>query len=186
MLSTGVPQGNPRPRTGQEDRRPSPLNRSKIATMTRSLLLAALGSLLALPLAAQAPATYHGFTVHITLSPKALTLLSEKHETVIAAAYLSGNPRPDAPKRVQELEGGINLGDVKIEDSPGHDAVFAPFVLKSPDLKWVDTEGPQLNLNVFSGRRSSKNNLLDCEFHESTLQSAQDSTIPIACKLIGE
>jgi hypothetical protein len=53
-------------------------------------------------------------------------------------------------------------------------------------MKWVDSNGPQLLINVYSGRKSSPNNLLDCGIYEGSLQAVQGQSIPIPCKLIGE
>ncbi len=47
-------------------------------------------------------------------------------------------------------------------------------------------QGPQLLINVYSGRKSSPNNLLDCGIYEGSFQAIQGQSIPIACKLIGE
>jgi hypothetical protein len=53
-------------------------------------------------------------------------------------------------------------------------------------MKWVDNQGPQLLINVYSGRKSSPNNLLDCGIYEGALKAVQGQSIPISCKLIGE
>jgi hypothetical protein len=53
-------------------------------------------------------------------------------------------------------------------------------------LKWFDTQGVQLLINVYSGRKSSPNNLLDCGIYEGPMQAVQGKSIPISCKLIGE
>jgi hypothetical protein len=53
-------------------------------------------------------------------------------------------------------------------------------------MKWVDSSRPQLLINVYSGRKSSPNNLLDCGIYEGSLAAIQGQSIPISCKLIGE
>jgi hypothetical protein len=53
-------------------------------------------------------------------------------------------------------------------------------------MKWVDSNGPQLLINVYSGRKSSPNNLLDCGIYEGPLAAIQGTSVPISCKLIGE
>ncbi len=41
-------------------------------------------------------------------------------------------------------------------------------------------------VNVFSGRHSSPDNLLDCDFFQDKITVAARAPIPIHCKLIGE
>jgi len=53
-------------------------------------------------------------------------------------------------------------------------------------LKWVGNQGPQLLINLYSGRKSSPDNLLDCGIYEGPLKAVEGKNIPIACKLIGE
>jgi hypothetical protein len=53
-------------------------------------------------------------------------------------------------------------------------------------VKWFDSQGLQLLINVYSGRKSSPNNLLDCGIYEGALKAIQGQSIPISCKLIGE
>jgi hypothetical protein len=44
---------------------------------------------------------------------------------------------------------------------------------------------PQLHISVYSGRRSSEDNLLDCDLYQDDLAKAA-AGIPILCGLIGE
>jgi hypothetical protein len=41
-------------------------------------------------------------------------------------------------------------------------------------------------INVYSGRKSSPDNLLDCGIYEGPLKAVQSQSIPISCKIIGE
>jgi hypothetical protein len=82
--------------------------------------------------------------------------------------------------------GQVDLGEVKSEVAPDKDAAFGDFQLKKDALQQVDSRGPQLLINVFSGRKSSPNNLLDCGIYEGLLKSAREANIKVACKLIGE
>jgi hypothetical protein len=78
------------------------------------------------------------------------------------------------------------MGEVTKEIAPGATAKFDTVKLNQPMLKWLDDRGPQLLINVYSGRKSSPNNLLDCGIYEGSLQAIQGQSIPISCKLIGE
>ena len=112
------------------------------------------------------------------------TLVASK-ETVIVAGYLSGFAKTGTPKKLV-AQGQVSLGEVKKEIAPGKTAVFGPIKLDQAMLKWVDPQGPQLLINVYSGRKSSPNNLLDCGIYDGPIQPILGTSIPIACKLIGE
>jgi hypothetical protein len=128
----------------------------------------------------------HGFSVKPSYSAKASKTLADKTETVIVAAYITGGPRQGTPKRYVSDMGEIGLGQAQTEVAPGQDATFGEIKLNQETLKYVDNQGPLLLINVYSGRKSSKNNLLDCAIYEGTLKAVQGTTIKISCKLIGE
>jgi len=127
-----------------------------------------------------------GFAVTVTYSQKAMATLVAGKETVIVVGYLSGFPIPGTPKKYVDHEGQIDMGEVKREVAPGVTAKFDSVKLNQPMMKWMDSQGPQVLINVYSGRKSSPNNLLDCGIYEGPLNAIQGQTTPIACKLIGE
>jgi hypothetical protein len=153
------------------------------------LVAAALSPALAQqPNAKPAPpsATVPGFSVTLTYSQKAMDTLVGRKETVIVAGYLYGFPQKDTPKKYVDEIGQVDLGEIHDEVAPGAAATFASIKLDPSLLKWIDTQGPQLLINVYSGRKSSENNLLDCGLFEGPLKDAQGKSLPISCKLIGE
>ena len=166
--------------------------RNSAACRTSALLaFAALSSVIASPQATSrkppAPTVeFSGFTIHITYSAKALQTLQSRHETVIAAAYLLGHPKPHAPKRLIDEEGRIDFDTLHREILPGADAVFTSFTLDKTTLGYLDAQGPQLLINVYSGRKSSQFNLLACGLYEGSLAKVANQTLQIACNLIGE
>ena len=136
--------------------------------------------------AAAATAEYPGFSVNVTLSDKAMAKLVAGKETVIVAGYLTGNPKPGALKKYVDEMGEVGLGEIQMEVGPGVIARFGPITLKKDAFEQTDKKDAQLLINVYSGRKSSSNNLLDCGMYEGPLKPIQGTTIPIACKLIGE
>jgi hypothetical protein len=150
---------------------------------------AALGPAFAQQPAAKPPAPTAvptGFTVTLTYSQKAMDKLTSNKETVIVAAYVFGLPKPGAPKKYVESDGTIPLGQTKKEIAPGASASFGKIALDPTRVPYIDSRGTQLLINVYSGRKSSPNNLLDCGIYQDALSKAQGKTLPIACKLIGE
>jgi hypothetical protein len=135
------------------------------------------------PAPAAAPTS---FTVKVTYSQKAMDTLVAGKETVIVAGYLTASPIPGTPKKYVDDMGEIGLGQVNQEIAPGAIATFSNVKPTPAMMKWVDSSGPQLLINVYSGRKSSPNNLLDCGIYEGSLAAVQGQSIPISCKLIGE
>jgi hypothetical protein len=131
-------------------------------------------------------ATVPGFTVKVTYSQKAMATLVAGKETVIVVGYLYGFPKPGTPKKYVDEVGQVDMGEVKDEIAPGATAAFDRIKLDPAMVKWFDSQGLQLLINVYSGRKSSPNNLLDCGIYEGALKAIQGQTIPISCKLIGE
>jgi hypothetical protein len=132
------------------------------------------------------PTALASFTVKVTYSQKAMDTLVAGKETVIVAGYLTASPIPGTPKQYVDRMGEIGLGDVQKEVAPGAIATFDSVKPTPAMMKWVDSSGPQLLINVYSGRKSSPNNLLDCGIYEGSLQAVNGQSIPISCKLIGE
>lgn len=132
------------------------------------------------------PAASYSFTVTISYSQKAMDTLVAGKETVIVAGYLTASPIPGTPKQYVDRMGELGLGEVDREIAPGAVAAFDGVKPTPAMIKWVDSSGPQLLINVYSGRKSSPNNLLDCGIYQGSLAAVQGQSIPISCKLIGE
>lgn len=131
-------------------------------------------------------ASPYAFSVDITLSPPAAQQLSRHRETIKLAAFYYGLPKPGLPKGIDNGMGQVYLGETELE-IPGADgrAHFDGKGVQTSRLRYIEGE-PQLNLNVYSGRRSSEDNLLDCDFFEDAVRVAHAAPLKIHCKLIGE
>jgi hypothetical protein len=131
-------------------------------------------------------ASPEGFTTVVTLSDSAKKRLVESKETIVVAAYVSGTPKEGAPKRYVNEMGEVELGDATREIAPGEDAKFGRISLNKDALAQTDRKDPQLLINVYSGRKSSKDNLLWCSLYQGSLQAVQGDEVKISCKLIRE
>ena len=65
-------------------------------------------------------------------------------------------------------------------------ARFAATKLDAGKLAEVEGHAARVAIEVFSGRRSSPNNLLDCDFFDDLLSVAAEKPVQAHCKLIGE
>lgn len=146
--------------------------------------LLALGlAVLAAPAAAQEDT---GFEVNIVLSAKAAATLAARHEAMVIMVDYYGWPKKGSQKHADEM-GQIGFGpsrDIPIPGIAGRYAV--PAVRLDPQhLGWL--EGPvQVNVNIASARKSSDDNLLDCDIIDGPLAEARQAPKTLACKLIGE
>lgn len=153
-----------------------------IAGVTAAVWLIAAGG----AAEAQAPTAAPRWEVSVTLSPAAAKKLAAgKEEIVLSAAYY-GEPTKAAAKKADEI-GQIDLGQEELRlGSAGGRVVFVGKGFKADRLGWVVGREARVNLNVYSARKSSPDNLLDCELFEDTMAVAQAKPVAIACKLIGE
>src|SRR5215471_6063228 len=94
----------------------------------------------------------NGFSLNLAFSERAQKTLSERKETVVVAGYITGFPKPGAPKQYVSEAGDIALGQVQTEVAPGSVVSFNEIQLRPDALTQIDAQGPQLLINVFSGR----------------------------------
>ncbi|WP_216965436.1 hypothetical protein [Lysobacter sp. MMG2] len=147
----------------------------------------------ATPRASQ-PVQGNAFAVQITLSPAAHDRLASQRESLIVSADYFGYPSAQA--QAQRVPGSENpwltlhraqmeLDGAQLEGTAT--ARFPAVALDTKQLAWTDApEAPQVNINVYSGRRSSPDNLLDCGMFQDTLAVAARAPIRVSCALIGE
>ncbi|MBS1800262.1 MAG: hypothetical protein JSS95_10585 [Acidobacteria bacterium] len=125
------------------------------------------------------------FDVQITLSDKAAMRLKMRNESIVVSAAYSGEPKKDAEGRANEI-GMIDLGveSVEVVGAEGLVRVTGTKI----DIKRLDwIKGPvMLNVNLFSGRHASADNILACDFFDGKLSSAVRKTPQLHCSLIEE
>jgi hypothetical protein len=128
---------------------------------------------------------YPGFVVNVSFSQKAEKKLFDSKETVIVAGYLTGTPiHPEKHRHGCDMGDGMSLGDLKAEVQPSQEAKFDSIQIPKKLFEETDQKTPDLLINVYSGRKSSKNNLLECGIFEDSLDAIKDGRINISCKLI--
>lgn len=111
-------------------------------------------------------------------------MLATRGETIIVSASYYGSPADGARIKVDDV-GQVDLGrEQHVLASPGtahfsgaRIAVGTRRALKQP---------PEVNINVFSGRKTSPDNLLDCDIFQDDIAVATHSPVTITCKLLTE
>ena len=127
-----------------------------------------------------------GFDLDITLSPKAAERLQATHEGITVDARYYGNPTPAAARHADEV-GQIDLGGAPIvlpgRAGPVH--VTGKGVM-TKRLRWIEG-GVRVNVNVYSSRRSSEDNVLACDFIDGSLAAVvKAQPVTLHCGLITE
>ena len=77
------------------------------------------------------------------------------------------------------------MGRVQAEIPTAGTATFDGSALQQDKLGLIQGE-PQVNINVYSGRKSSPDNLLDCGMFQDSVVVAAKAPIRVDCKLIAE
>ena len=127
------------------------------------------------------------FSVKVQLSDAATKKLIDSKETIIIAGDFTGHPKQGTQTRYLDIKSGdVVLGGVKQEIRPGQTAIFDQPNLNPDALAQIDSQSPHILMDVYSGRRSSKNNLLGCDVYDGSFESIRGRTIVIRCQLIEE
>jgi hypothetical protein len=127
------------------------------------------------------------FSVNVQLSDGARREFIASKETIIVSGSLTGHPKPGIDTRYLDIKSGdVDIGEVKQEIRPGETAIFDQLNLDPDALARIDSQGLHILMEVYSGRRSSKNNLLDCDDYDGGFEPIRGRTIVIRCQLIEE
>lgn len=127
---------------------------------------------------------FDSYQVDVTLSPAAQERLQEGGETILVDADYYGAPGQAAMDLADDV-GRLDLGRAQRELPGAGSANFDGSGFLADRLGMIEGE-PQVNINVYSGRKSSPNNLLDCDFFEDALSAASAAPIGLHCALISE
>jgi hypothetical protein len=125
------------------------------------------------------------FEIEVSLSPNAEKKLKEYNETVIVSAMFSGVPK-DTTSEEYLIWGQMGINDFKIELTNQRIARFEKVRFHSSVLNKLSDVDIFLLINVFSGRRSSENNILDVEFLQDKMSVIKGKKYILKGKLIGE
>ncbi len=147
-----------------------------------------LSSVLANPVVSTQPGDrvkVPSFYVNVTLTEKARRRLEESKETIIVSASVYGEPKKNSPVKVNDV-GLVDLVNNRQIELPGAGRVqFNNLVISATKLDQLVSKDYTVNINVFSGRRSSQDNLLACDFFDGKISKIQPG-ITLKCGLIGE
>ncbi len=127
---------------------------------------------------------FQEFSVEVTLSPAASARLAQGGETIVVSADYFGTPLPVARDQADDV-GQLDLGRAQKEYAGEGRMVFDGREFRADRTELLDGQ-PQVNINVYSGRKTSDDNLLGCDFFQDTLRAAAAAQIALHCALIEE
>lgn len=126
-----------------------------------------------------------GFALTLKLSDKLKSELAAKNETIIVRVAYYGEPNEAGASEVDEM-GQIALGEEEHEVTPA-DAPVEISGAAVPAAKLALIAGkPSVNVNIFSGRKSSEDNLISCDFIDGPVEELLAQPTEINCGLITE
>ena len=123
------------------------------------------------------------FVVEVRLSAKANRQLTAQKETIIVAAYLEGEPVPNSPAN-RTKDGSLRIAEARVELQTGRIARFSGIKFARQQYDQLANKDPDLLVNVFSGRRSTEANILDCTTIQQKLSAVAGQTSVVTGHLI--
>lgn len=125
------------------------------------------------------------FSVIVTLTPMAAERLTREREGVVISAWYYADPKRGAEGRANPA-GLIDVGTEEIRlDGAGGQAHVSGATIDPATFGLIG--GPlNVNVNVWSARRSVPDNVLACDFFDGLLTRAQVAPVELRCGLIAE
>ena len=134
---------------------------------------------------APSPQTIPAFKVEVTLSDAATQEFAKSGETVIVAASFFADPKPGTDKRDIDEIGQVDLGGRQVELHGAGTANFDGSAVARNKLHLI-AGAPQVNINVWSGRHTSQDNLLGCDMFQGSIAAAARKPVQLHCALLTE
>ncbi len=135
-----------------------------------------------LALFAALPASAQEVTLDIRLDPATLASLQANGEMVVISSWYYGEPAPGAKTPTNEV------GTIDLASEQATIAALAAFSVRVGgslgSIPLTEVLTPMLNVNVYSARLSSEDNLLDCDFLEGPVADLAKAPQVIRCKLL--
>lgn len=123
------------------------------------------------------------FEIEVDLTDDAEILLERTGETVIVQAYITGVPKEDAKIELTNM-GEVYLADPNIELIDSRIARFRNINIARESFESLAEEDFQVLINIFSGRRSSEVNVLDCDILQEPISAVRGQRHTLTGKLI--
>jgi hypothetical protein len=122
-------------------------------------------------------------TINLEVSPTAAQQLINDKETIIVDATFSGQPIDKST--IEEGDGfGLIVADVKTELTDTRSVKLENIKFSKKMYDALEDKDIELLINVYSGRRASENNILECGIVNDKMSKLKGKSYVIQCKLI--
>lgn len=125
------------------------------------------------------------FSIAVKLSETARRRLQAIHESILVIAYFDGDPLPGKGKDNAPMKGVFLASDERPVDA-NKDATFSGVKISRRDWNNLSNKDYYVTLNVFSARKSSQHNVLDCTVPSGRISTFAGKSTQVSCRLIGE
>ena len=125
------------------------------------------------------------FDIEVCLTQKANKKLKDAKETIIVSAYFIGQPKDTTSKEYLE-SGEMGIGSSERELSDSRITKFENIKFSKALYDSLADKDIQLLINIYSGRKSTDVNLLDCDILQDKMSNIKGKRFKIKGKLIGE
>ncbi len=123
-----------------------------------------------------------GVTVKVHFDKASLKALTKAGERVKISGYFYGEPAPKATLQADEMDQIYLSGEEYTIWPADQTVVFGQSLVKAPVDQVVE---PFLNVNIFSARFTSEDNILDCDIVDDSVKVLGAAEHVLNCKLIG-
>jgi hypothetical protein len=122
------------------------------------------------------------FEIEILLSPKTKARIGTK-ETIIVDIFLQGTPKDPSKAHIEE-DGSFYVGDARKEITYGELARFENLKISKKIYDQLADKDPDLTVNVYTGRKTSDDNLITGDFLSDKLSNVINRHFKLYHKLI--
>lgn len=130
------------------------------------------------------------FKVQLTLSEKAEKELKTKNEIILVGVEFIGTPKKKIPEKYKfeyyDENGQVTIGKKTIEITKEREIEFDNCKISKGVLELLKNKTYDVRISVVSGRKSSKDNLLSCDFVQQNIEKVKGQNVKINGRLIVE
>jgi hypothetical protein len=123
------------------------------------------------------------FEIEVVLSPKAEERITKGKETIIVDVFFTGTPKDSSLAELEE-DGSFFVASAKKEILYGQVAKFDKIKFSKKIYNQLTDKDIDLGVNVYSGRKSSQDNLLNGDALFDKVSNVVNKRFTLKCKLI--
>jgi len=125
------------------------------------------------------------FEIEIKLNETAEKTIVDEKESIIVQAYFFGIPKDTTLKDYID-EGKIGIGSQRVELFETRVAKFENFKISKKDYEGLKDKNFEVLINVFTGRRTSQFNLINCDLLQDGIDTIKGRRWILKGRLITE